>query len=104
MEPFSNHKGWTRSGIVVRAFDRSWEHSMSRAPLILSAAAVFCVSSLLALADEKRVIASAMENAVNAATQKSAALKQREHAERLYRHYRGYDERPSAMVVPPRPV
>ena len=77
---------------------------MSRAPLILSAAAIFCASSFLALADEKGVVARAMENGANAAMQNSAAQKQREHFERLFRQYRGHDEGPSAMIVSPRPV
>jgi hypothetical protein len=76
---------------------------MSRAPLVLSAAAIFCASSFLALADEKGVIASAMESGARAAIQKSEA-KQREHGDRLYRHYRGYDEAPSAMIIPAHPV
>lgn len=76
---------------------------MSRAPLILSAVAIFCVSSFLALADEKVIVAGAMESGARAAIQKSEA-KQREHGDRLYRHYRGYDEAPSAMIVPAHPV
>ena len=76
---------------------------MSRAPLVLSAAAIFCASSLLALADEKGVIASAMESGARAAIQKSEA-KQREHGNRSYRHYRGYDETPSVVVVSAHPV
>jgi hypothetical protein len=76
---------------------------MSRAPLVLSAAAIFCASSLLALADEKNVIASAMEIGARAAIEKSAA-KQREHGDRVYRHYRGYDKAPSAMTVSAHPV
>lgn len=76
---------------------------MSRAPLVLSAAAIFSASSFLALADEKGVIAGAMQSGARAAIQKSEA-KQREHEDRLYRHYRGYDEAPSAMVVSAHPV
>ena len=75
---------------------------MSQAPLVLSAA-IFCASSLLALADERGVIASAMESGARAAIQKSEA-RQREHGDRVYRHYRGYDEAPSAMIVPAHPV
>jgi hypothetical protein len=76
---------------------------MSRAPLVLSAAAIFCASSFLALADEKGVIASAMESGARAAIQKSEA-RQREHSDGMYRHYSGYDEAPSAMVVSAHPV
>ena len=36
---------------------------MSRAPLVLSAAAIFCASSFLAVADEKAAIASAAARA-----------------------------------------
>ena len=76
---------------------------MSRAPLVLSAAAIFCASSFLALADERGAISSAAERGEIAALQKSAAKKQ-EHEYRVYRHYRGYDE--SAVsddrFVPPR--
>jgi hypothetical protein len=67
---------------------------MSRAPLVLSAAAIFCVSSFLALADEKGAIASVVESGRGAAIQKSAA-KQRQHGYYAYRHYRGYDEGPA---------
>ena len=76
---------------------------MSRAPLVLSAAAIFCASSFLALADERSAISSAVERSETAAMQKFAAKKQ-DHEYRLYRHYRGYDETPSAMVVPSQPV
>ena len=76
---------------------------MSRAPLVLSAAAILCVSSFLALADERSAISSAAERGAIAAMQKSAAKRQ-EHEYRLYRHYRGYDETPSAMIVLSRPV
>jgi hypothetical protein len=71
---------------------------MSRALLILSAAAVVCASSFLALADEKGAIAHAVALNDVVATQKLAA-KQQEHEYRLYRHHRGYDETPSAMIV-----
>jgi hypothetical protein len=71
---------------------------MSRAPLVLSAAAIFCTSSFLALTDEEGVIARAMESSARAAIQKSAA-KQREHGDRVYRRYRGYDEVPSAAAT-----
>ncbi len=64
---------------------------MSRAPLVLSAVAIFCVSSFLALADEKAAIASVVESGRGAAIQKSAA-KQQVREYRRYRHYRGYDE------------
>jgi hypothetical protein len=76
---------------------------MSRAPLVLSAAAIFCASSFIALADGRSAISSAAEHSETVAMQKSAAKKQ-EHEYRLYRHYRGYDETPSAMIVPSRPV
>lgn len=76
---------------------------MSRAPLVLSAAAIFCASSFLALADEKGVIASAMERGARAAIQKSEA-RRREHGDRVYRRYRGYDEAPSANVISAHPV
>jgi hypothetical protein len=76
---------------------------MSRAPLVLSAAAIFCASSFLALADEKGAIASAVASGGRAAMQKSAA-KQRRHDDRSYRHYRGYDETPSATIVSSHPV
>jgi hypothetical protein len=69
---------------------------MSRAPLVLSAAAIFGASSFLALADEKAAIATAVESGGSAA--KSAA-KQRQHDYRSHRHYRGYDEAPSAMIL-----
>jgi hypothetical protein len=71
---------------------------MSRAPLVFSAAALLCGSSFLALADERSAISGAAERNEAVAMQKSAAKKQ-EHEYRLYRHYRGYDETPSAMVV-----
>jgi hypothetical protein len=71
---------------------------MSRALLILSAAAVVCASSFLALADEKGAITHAVALNDVVATQKLAA-KQQEHEYRLYRHHRGYDETPSAMNV-----
>jgi hypothetical protein len=74
---------------------------MSRAPLVLSAAAIFCASSFLALADEKGAITSAVES--NGSAAKSAA-KQRQHDYRSYRHYRGYDEAPSATIDSSRPV
>ena len=73
---------------------------MSRAPLILSAAAIFCASSLLALADEGRAIGRAMESGANVEIQKSAA----KHGYRSYRHYHGYDEAPSAMVIASHPA
>jgi hypothetical protein len=76
---------------------------MPRAPLVLSTAAIFCASSFLALADERNAIASAAERSESDAIQKSAAKKQ-EHEYRLHRHYRGYDEAPSAMIVSSHPV
>ncbi len=75
---------------------------MSRAPLVLSAAAIFCASSFLALADQKGAIANAVARNDSVATQKSAAQQEREY--RLDRHYRGYDETPSAMVVSSHPA
>ncbi len=76
---------------------------MSRAPLVLSAAALFCASSFLALTDERSAISSAVERSDTAAMQRFAAKKQ-EHEYRLYRHYRGYDETPSATIVSSNPV
>jgi hypothetical protein len=71
---------------------------MSRAPLVFSAAAILCASSFLALADQRSAISTAAERGEIAALQKFAAKKQ-DHDYRLYRHYRGYDESPSAMTV-----
>jgi hypothetical protein len=71
---------------------------MSRAPLVLSTAAILLASSFLALADERTAISAAAERGEIAALQKSLAKKQ-DHDYRLYRHYRGYDESPSAMTV-----
>jgi hypothetical protein len=76
---------------------------MSRAPLVFSAVAIFCASSFLALADERSAISSAVARSETVAMQTSAAKKQ-EHEYRLYRHYRGYDETPSAMIVSFHPV
>jgi hypothetical protein len=76
---------------------------MSRAPLVLSAAAIVCASSFLALADERSAILSAAAQSEAAAMHKSTAKRQ-EHEYRLYRHYRGYDETPSAMIVSSNPV
>ena len=76
---------------------------MSRAPLVLSAAGIFCASSFVALADERSAISSGVERSETAAMQKSAAKKQ-EREYRLYRHYRGYDEAPSAEIVSSHPV
>lgn len=76
---------------------------MSRAPLILSAAAIFCASTFLAVIDEKATIASEAARAESTATQKLAA-RQRQHDHGWYRHYRGYDELPSAMVASAHPV
>ena len=71
---------------------------MSRAPLVFSAAAVLCASSFLALADERSAISTAAERGEIAALKKSADKKQ-DHDFRVYRHYRGYDESPAAMIV-----
>ncbi|MGB7973173.1 MAG: hypothetical protein WCF81_02235 [Roseiarcus sp.] len=76
---------------------------MSRAPLVLSAAALACASSFLALADERSAISSAVQRSEVAAKQKSAARHQ-EQEYRVYRHYRGYDEAPSAMIVSSQPA
>ncbi len=76
---------------------------MSRAPLVFSAAAILYASSFLALADESNAISSAAERSETAAIQKAAA-KQQEREYRLSRHYRGYDEAPSAMIVSSHPV
>jgi hypothetical protein len=71
---------------------------MSRAPLVFSAVAILCASSFLALADERSVISTAAERGEIAALQKSIVKKQA-HDYNLSRHYRGYDESPSAMMV-----
>jgi hypothetical protein len=77
---------------------------MSRAPLVLLAAAIFCVSSFLSLADERSAVSRGAERSEIAAIDKSAAKKQ-EQEYRLFRHYRGYDEvHPSAMIVSAHPV
>ena len=76
---------------------------MSRAPLVLSAAAIFCASSFLALADGRGAIASSVAQSDSVSIQKSA-VKQQELEYRLSRHYRGYDEAPSAMIVASHPV
>ena len=76
---------------------------MSRAPLVFSAVAIVCASSFLALADERCAISSAVARSETVAIQKSAAKKQ-EREYRLYRHYRGYDETPSALIVSSHPV
>jgi hypothetical protein len=68
---------------------------MSRAPLILSAAALFCASSYLALADERVAIGSAATLAV---IQHAIPHEKRQDYPQ-YRHYRGYDESRSAMAV-----
>jgi hypothetical protein len=75
---------------------------MSRAPLVLSAAAIVCASSFLALADERSAISSAAERSAIAAMQKSAAKNQ----EREYRLaiIAANDETPSAMIVSSHPV
>jgi len=70
---------------------------------VLSAAAILCASSFLALADQSSAVSTAAERSEAAAVQKSAAKKQ-EHEYRLYRHYRGYDEAPSAAIVSSHPV
>jgi hypothetical protein len=72
---------------------------MSRAPLVLSAAAIFCASSAFALVDSSGAISSAAAKSETVAVQKFGA-KQQEHEYRLDRHYRGYDEAPSAMSAP----
>lgn len=76
---------------------------MSRAPLVLSAAAIFCASSFLAVADQKGAIANAVARHDLVASQKSAA-KQQEREYQVYRHYRGYDEAPAAMIVSSHPA
>ena len=76
---------------------------MSRAPLVLSAAAVFCAASFFALADGRGAIASAVAKGDSVGIPKSAA-KQQELEHRLSRHYRGYDEAPSATIVGPHRV
>jgi hypothetical protein len=76
---------------------------MSRAPLLLAAAAIFSASSVLALADGSNAITSAVAKGDSVASHKMSA-KQLEHEYHLSRHYRGYDETPSAMIVPARRV
>jgi hypothetical protein len=77
---------------------------MSRAPLVLSAAAMFCAASFLAFADEKGAIANAVARSDSVAAQESAA-KQQEREYRLSHHYSGYDETPSsAMIVSSNPA
>jgi hypothetical protein len=72
---------------------------MSRAPLFISAATIFCASSYLALADERAAIATAAATAME-----NAVPHQPRQDYPQYRHYRGYDEAPSAMVVSSHPV
>jgi hypothetical protein len=72
---------------------------MSRAIFVLSAATIFCASSAFALADASGAIATAAARSETVLAQKSGA-KQQEHEYRLDRHYRGYDEAPSAMSAP----
>jgi hypothetical protein len=67
---------------------------MTRAPLVLSTAAIFCVSSFLALADERGAVVRAEQSGRTAVIQKSGN-KQRQHEYRSYRHYRGYDDGPA---------
>ena len=74
---------------------------MSRALLVLSA--IFCASSFFALADQKGAIANAVARNDSVAAQKSGA-KQQEREYRLNRHYRGYDETSSAMIVSSHPA
>jgi hypothetical protein len=76
---------------------------MSRAPLVLSAAAIFCACSFFALADQKGAIANAVARNDSVAIQKSGS-KQQERQHRLDRHYRGYDETPAAMIVSSHPA
>jgi hypothetical protein len=76
---------------------------MSRAPFVLSATAIFCASSFLALADEHSAMVNAVARGDVVTAQKSAA-KQQERAYRLHPHYRGYDETPSAMIVSAHPA
>jgi hypothetical protein len=89
--------------ILVRAFERSQEQHMSRALLVLSAAAFVCASSFLAVADQKSATANAVARNEVAVAQKSTAKQQRREF-RVYRHYRGYDETPSAMIVSSNPA
>ena len=70
---------------------------MSQAPLILSAVALFCASSYLALADERVAIVSAAASAV---IERAIPYEKRQDYPQ-YRHYRGYDESPSAMAFSP---
>jgi hypothetical protein len=74
------------------------EHIMSRAIFVLAATGIFCASSVLALVDASGAIASAAAQGDSVKIQHAAA-RQQEHEYRLDRHYRGYDEAPSAMVA-----
>lgn len=76
---------------------------MSRSLLVLSVASIFCASTSLAVMDEKATAASGAARGESTAIQKLAA-KQSQHDHGWYRHYRGYDELPSAMVVSAHPV
>jgi len=76
---------------------------MSRAPLVLLAAAIGCAASFLAVTDQKATIAAGAARGESATAQKLAA-RQRQHDHGWYRHYRGYKEAPSAMVVSAHPV
>jgi hypothetical protein len=76
---------------------------MSRALFAISAATIFCASSALALVDASDAIASAAARGDSVQFQQSAG-RQQEYEYRLDRHYRGYDETPSAMTVSSHPV
>jgi hypothetical protein len=71
---------------------------MSRALFVLMAAGIFCASSALALVDASGAIATAAAQSDSVKIQRSAA-RQQKHEYRLDRHYRGYDEAPSAMIA-----
>ena len=71
---------------------------MSRALFVLTASGIFCASSALALVDASGAIGRAAAQGDSVKIQHAAA-RQQEHEYRLDRHYRGYDEAPSAMIA-----
>jgi len=76
---------------------------MSRPPLFLSAVAIVCVSTFVAVTDQKGAIANAVLRSDGAVSHKWTAREQ-ERAYGLDRHYRGYEERPSAMIASSHPA
>jgi hypothetical protein len=71
---------------------------MSRALFVLIAAGIFCASSAFALVDASGAIKNASAQSDSVKIQHAAA-RQQEYEYRLDRHYRGYDEAPSAMLA-----